>query len=346
MAVYIKIRDNLYKLDVPLGGYDVSNMAIFDIHSIIDTDDTLILKQCKLINVLVKHNLVSVNQKLVLCNRCVASILRHKDYLRQYINRLFRLEPTLEILLESFVQLANMYNAGWISMGCIEPILSNEVILYQYDDDFIRTRRQLIYNKVLDKGRTDIPLITDKFVLYLGKLYVKMFIPSLTEKIRFKITKKCTKTAGKHKVKISNFNEIYHEIELASTVITNSFVDNDGIVIINGIEVNSPLSAAQLVIEHELVHVLVASLNRKVKHGEFFKKVAFAYFGHTDIKHGLFSKSNNAKINIGDVVIFEADDKILSGVIDKVKRKTVKVHLLSDENLTYNVDIDNIKVVS
>ena len=132
---------------------------------------------------------------------------------------------------------------------------------------------------------------------------------------------------------------------------------------IGGLECFNRLECAQLILEHEIIHLIIQEsgeylkegLNSKIygDHGLLFKNLLRSYFGHTDIHHEMLKrsitkesrndfeikeeiseKSTKSNIKIGDTVRFYSGmrngvltGKIQTGTVIKINPKRVKVQI-------------------
>lgn len=147
------------------------------------------------------------------------------------------------------------------------------------------------------------------------------------------VDNRSTKTAGKY---VCTGDK--HEIHIASKVLMKTFVgDRNGKLLINGLFVTDRISALQLILEHELVHMYISLQSQKTgkkypSHGKFFRTLVYDLFGHTDVRHSLLNgdASNNMTKQdcyIGMTVQFTLKNKKVKGKIIKLNPKRAKVQI-------------------
>jgi hypothetical protein len=138
-----------------------------------------------------------------------------------------------------------------------------------------------------------------------------------------------------------------HSIKIAFGVLSQTFVKNKNKLSTNGLECEDRLNCLQLVLEHEMIHLIVNLWSGQFtnkdniklfdSHGHVFRCLAKSFFGHTDVTHGLLSVTKDeedtkpkAKISdfkIGDYVKTTYKGKELIGIVKKVNVKTIGVEI-------------------
>ena len=176
------------------------------------------------------------------------------------------------------------------------------------------------------------------FNLYDEIFFINWFKNSYKGKIKFSLSKKMTRSAGKTMCP-KNIARIRQEELILEIRIGVDFFLNYGQTQKNntvcGLMSNNSLEALMLVFEHELCHVIEFLLyNKSSCAGKRFKTIANNLFGHTESYHKLPTARQIADevmgCRIGDNVLFEYKGMKLTGVIYGInKRATV---LVSDRN--------------
>ena len=120
---------------------------------------------------------------------------------------------------------------------------------------------------------------------------------------------------------------------------------------VNGISINSRLQALEIVVEHEMLHILIDitnlanSTNDNRAHGELFQTMAKQLFGHTEYQHSLLlSKGDtsvsssasqpyldvsllNDKFAVHRMVYFVNSGQTIMGTITKMNPQNAEVQL-------------------
>jgi hypothetical protein len=163
------------------------------------------------------------------------------------------------------------------------------------------------------------------------------FNNNLPEQVTLGFSKKLTASAGQYK-----YIKGAHSITFSKSIFDN--VTNNS-MIAGGIQCADYKECLQLVLEHELIHMLIrVSINvsklklenKKVysSHGLLFKSLVKAYFGQTKCYHELGKPIGLSKndVRINDCVSFE-DNK---GVIIGLGPCNAKIYTLNDKIFTVN----------
>jgi hypothetical protein len=173
----------------------------------------------------------------------------------------------------------------------------------------------------------------------LFKLYDEVFLQNwfrdhFKGKVKFSLSRKMTKSAGKTMCP-KNIGRIrQEELVLEIRLGVDFFLDyghHSQSNSVCGIKTGSGLEALLLVFEHELCHVLEFLLfNKSSCKGKRFKAMANNAFGHTDSYHKLPTNRQIATkvfgLKLGDTVTFDFKEKKLKGFLHNInKRATVLV---------------------
>lgn len=170
--------------------------------------------------------------------------------------------------------------------------------------------------------------------LYDEVFFENWFRESFKGQIKFSISRKMTKSAGKT-ICPKNIDKIKPEELVVEVRIGIDFFIHYGLVegdkIVCGLITSNSLEALQLVFEHELCH-LIEFIHFKKSNckGKRFKAMAGNLFGHTESYHKLPTykqiASQNLGIKIGDTITFTFKGKKLTGILYNInKRATVMV---------------------
>jgi hypothetical protein len=119
--------------------------------------------------------------------------------------------------------------------------------------------------------------------------------------VKFGQFRKKQGTAGHCKLKIQGKKEVkkcYHTLGFSLPVLSNVFVDDESeeIETANGIQCFDQLECLQIIMEHEMIHLIInlwnegkseEKVNKREAHGKTFKTLARNIFGHSNFRHSL-----------------------------------------------------------
>jgi len=206
----------------------------------------------------------------------------------------------------------------------------------RYDRGHIEAMRKAVHEAIISRskniregdfnaiGLADMKLMFDLYdELFLGRYFSDV---SAT-KVVFRLSKRATRAAGK----TAFYADGAVVIALSSYLLFMTFGDVKRDIRVNGVACRDRLEAAQLVFEHELVHLLEHELHGATScSGSRFGAIAMAIFGHTEVTHQLVIQAERAReiygVKIGDTVEFELEGRTMRGLVSRVtKRATVMV---------------------
>ena len=218
-----------------------------------------------------------------------------------------------------------------------------DVVLFfagPYSTEDILQRRGLIANQLqlettsISEGT--IRAFCDADLERLFSLYDRIFFHSFlyTEgprDIHFHYNRRLTSSAGltkaTHLSHQSNPLAWHYDISLSKPLL-QSFQSPASGITVNGIVPATQLEAMQLVLEHELCHVIefITYGNSNCRR-QRFRTIAMQLFGHTDVVHTLRGiQKPQTTFSAGDTVCFVWKDTSHCGVIARItKRATVMV---------------------
>jgi hypothetical protein len=192
-------------------------------------------------------------------------------------------------------------------------------------------------SKNINSGVIKIVSIEDLKLLF--NLYDEVFLNGYFKDnfrgvLKFSLSQRMTKSAGKtvmlRNLKASSGQQESYEIVMAVKFFFNyDQLNRDKKV--NGIYTTDALNAFQLVLEHEICHLIEFFIFKESScRGQRFKNLAHNIFGHTDVYHQLPTEGEIASdlygFKVGDKVSFEYEGKSYKGVINRInKRATVMV---------------------
>ncbi|HZJ57812.1 MAG TPA: hypothetical protein VFD89_06165 [Clostridia bacterium] len=172
------------------------------------------------------------------------------------------------------------------------------------------------------------------FGLYDEIFFDNWFRDSFKGKIKFSLSRRMTKSAGKtlcpKDIDRIDEKELVMEIRIGTDFFFN-YGELKGNKSVCGIQTNTALEALQLVFEHEICHVLeFINFKESSCSGDRFKTLANNLFGHMESYHKLPTNRQIANqkygFKIGDRVSFVFDGRQLSGILYNItKRATVMV---------------------
>lgn len=202
-------------------------------------------------------------------------------------------------------------------------------------DDEIRRRRARILTALLsqDEGFCLIPVqsMSTASLAAMLRLYDQLFLSgylgSAYAAVHVTLSSRLISSAGKF-IYARNAAKRYEnaEIRMSSDFL---FRLKDGPFTLNGLQVATPQEAFLVVFEHELCHALETALFGSTGHSKRFLTLANGLFGHTQARHSLPTRRQEAAENgltVGMKVHFPYEGKRLTGMVSYVgKSATVMV---------------------
>lgn len=188
-----------------------------------------------------------------------------------------------------------------------------------------------------ESNLTSTLVLLDKHIGKLFSLYDTYFFHSklstlFQNSLCFSTSNRMSSAGGKTIYK-KNKNNVTFEIRI-SIKILNNFYKTSSEKRVSGIIVNDPLDALQIILEHEICHLIEFYYfgNSNCK-GPRFKKLSMDIFNHKTIYHELptdkkiaITKQLKNSISVGDNVVFTFKTKVYTGIVSNItKRATVMV---------------------
>lgn len=202
------------------------------------------------------------------------------------ISRLSLKEPEQEKIIP--------YNAP--QMLSPYPIPITYPVQSRYRPEVIKEKRDWIGNQsVIPPNFT---FLNNVDLERLFHLYNQSFFNNaLPKNVRLNISKKQTRIGGSCSAKGCNY-----VIKISEPIISGITESSDKTV--NGLICRSRLECLQLILEHEIIHLVINSSHENLKsgvlpkiydtHGDLFKQLTLVYFGHTSIYHQLLNSEQSA----------------------------------------------------
>ena len=154
--------------------------------------------------------------------------------------------------------------------------------------------------------------------------------------IEFRLSKRMTSSAGKasrmaRRGQDGELMRYEYEIAVSTTLLFQTFLDEERPITMSGIRCRDRLEALQRVLEHEIVHLIeVLVWGDSSCSAHRFQAIANRFFGHTEHRHQLITPTERAftqfGIKAGDRVSFRLDGRRYVGLVNRItKRATVLV---------------------
>lgn len=244
----------------------------------------------------------------------------------------------------------------------IKPITIAHPVETTYPEDQIDLRRKFIYNKCKDTWYNENNnYLSPNQIKSMVQMYDAVFFGGLIESslkrthTYYKFDLSSAKTyAGAYKNKGNA-----QIISISWPMFKKLFPSGSETYTSNGIVCRDRLEALQITLEHELIHMLVRlsqHLPEKIQkydkvyssHGQLFKDLVHAYFGHTGVTHGFHVPNENRKtkvhFKVSDRVQFhDAKGNVSQGKVVKLNPKKARVEL--DTKQTWNVPYSLLSLV-
>lgn len=152
----------------------------------------------------------------------------------------------------------------------------------------------------------------------------------------FRLSKRMTQAGGKatrreRRGRNGRIERTEYEIAVATTLLFQSFQEDDRPIVMSGIDCRDRLSALQRVMEHEMTHLVEMLIWEDSScAAPRFQSIANRFFGHTDHRHQLITPRERAftkfGVRTGDRVSFRMDGQHYVGRVNRItKRATVLV---------------------
>lgn len=182
----------------------------------------------------------------------------------------------------------------------------------RYPSKFIETNRRKIYNIIKRKYGDNLinqEILHDLYILY-DKLFFKRYISDSLAEINVDITLEYGETAL-HILAVTELYGKHINIIFNKSLTTDSKSYNT----VGNIPCREGLHCLQMIVEHELIHVLIHGLQGISNssdvtygvHGKLFKQLLFAYFGQTS-HFGHFDDIVKHQIEVNDYITLNNDN--------------------------------------
>ncbi|MBC7765124.1 MAG: hypothetical protein H7Y41_01470 [Hyphomonadaceae bacterium] len=209
-----------------------------------------------------------------------------------------------------------------------------------YTQAQIKQLRNQVRTAFLEKSKgvqgNDVTKLSPKDVETLFWLYDALFLSHwitqhLKGKLSFSLSTKMTKAAGKiiypQKITLMKPEDVKLDIRIA-TDFFNEYEAVSREKLVNGLPTSDALEALQMVLEHELCHLLeLLQFGSTSCAKPCFKQMANSLFGHQSSKHALPTNGEIASeqlgLNIGDVVEFAFEGKACKGILHRIHKRAV-----------------------
>jgi hypothetical protein len=212
--------------------------------------------------------------------------------------------------------------------------------------DEISARTHEIYETVLlESPRLDagnFTVVHSDDVERLFDLYDRQFFDGGCRKLLgntplgFRLSKRMTQAAGKAARRELRRRDgavvrTDYEIAVSTTLLYQTFQDEESPILLSGIPCRDRLEALQRVLEHETVHLIEMLLwTQSSCSAPRFQSIANRFFGHTEHRHQLITPRQRAfteyGIRSGDTVSFRFEGRHYIGRVNRItKRATILV---------------------
>lgn len=208
-------------------------------------------------------------------------------------------------------------------------------MLPSFSQEEIHTHRQRIRNILIEESKNihdgNIQRISTHDLQILFRVYDLLFFngffaQNIPDKIRFSLSAKLTKVAGKTIMyKIGGHTS--YEIRISSALLFR-VEDAKRQLTVCGIEVNDALHSLLLVFEHEMMHLYLMCIQAESSCKKpTFQRQATTLFGHLAFTHALPSNLEHAEnvygLSAGAKVAFQYEGQEQIGTLYKVNKRAV-----------------------
>jgi len=240
----------------------------------------------------------------------------------------------------------------------------------RFSEQQISEHRAAIQHALIDKSSNidsanfsvisaeDLQLL---YTLYDERIFDNQIAATLGESsLYFELSRRMTRSAGMtERLQYHNGAAPVYKIKIAVSMFYDNFgKDQDRTVLSCGIECHDRLTAMQLTLEHELVHLIELLLwNKSSCKQSRFHTISRHLFGHEKSHHQLITPRERANtdygVRVGAEVTFSFEGQRYTGIVNRItKRATVLVEdpsgaLYSDKNryLKFYVPVNQLKLI-
>lgn len=184
---------------------------------------------------------------------------------------------------------------------------------------------------------TDLSIFNESSLKTLYELYDHYFFNGALPKfISFAISNRLTKTAGRCGPCPGKKCECRYQLSFSRPLLAGLKLKEGETTVSGGVQCSSNLECLQLVMEHELTHLILrikypnrSKLEKSIysSHGALFKQVVLSYFGQIRSTHNIGSTIINedlgepvekSTLKIGDFVAYQKEDEVLKGIVTNI----------------------------
>lgn len=214
--------------------------------------------------------------------------------------------------------------------------------------------RSRVYDMVLGKSirinranfigfaTSDLKLIVDCYDQMLLGGAIEELLLLRGARLSFQINNRLRTSAGRLVTRKLPGGTKEYRLESSASMFFRSFSEEyQGPFTVNGLLARDRLSALIIVMEHETLHLVEELMFHQTSCSRNrFRRLAFAWFGHTESTHALLTPREEARrqgIHVGDQVRFHFQNRDYCGLVNRVTRRaTILVPCEGGEGELYN----------
>jgi hypothetical protein len=216
----------------------------------------------------------------------------------------------------------------------------SSILEVKYTEDEIRTKRcqaaELFMAQSAHVKSSDITEISNRdlnllFACYDLVFFDNWFKESFPGTLQFSFSRRMTKSAGKtyypRDADPAKPESLVIQVKISIDLIF-AYGKLEETNQVGGLSAQNRLEALQLVLEHELIHVIefIHFHNSSCK-GKRFKTMAYNLFGHTESYHRLPTNQQIARqklgLAVGDSVSFSFQGRIMIGILHAIHKRGI-----------------------
>ena len=210
----------------------------------------------------------------------------------------------------------------------------------RYTEEEIKYKRHQVAEYLLARSihvkGANLTAISDRDLQLLFEGYDKVFFANWFKEffpgiLQFSFSRRMTKSAGKtyypRDADPANPESLVMQVKISIDLIF-AYGKLEEANQVGGLSAQNRLEALQLVLEHELVHVIefIEFHNSSCK-GKRFETIAHNLFGHTESYHRLPTNQQIARqklgLAVGDSVSFSFQGRIMKGILNAIHKRGV-----------------------
>lgn len=215
-----------------------------------------------------------------------------------------------------------------------------DILEIRYTEEEIKYKRnqaaELLMARSAHVKGSDLAAVSNQDLQLLFECYDQVFFDHWFKDcfpgtVRLSFSRRMIKSAGKtyypKNADFARLDDLIIQVKISIDMIF-AYGEVENANRVGGITTGSSLEALQVVLEHELIHVIeFIHFQQSNCRKERFKTMAYRIFGHTDSFHSLPTSQQIARLKlglaVGDRVVFPAEGQLREGLLYGVHKRAV-----------------------